>query len=88
MASGMKKLSDMLDFVMPAGAYFFFPRIVSGSLSQQTALEILEKSGVVTVPGNSFGMGGEGHLRLCFGRDEASIEKAMARLVASFKGVQ
>lgn len=88
MASGMKKLSDMLDFVMPAGAYFFFPRIVSGSPSQQTALEILEKSGVVTVPGNSFGMGGEGHLRLCFGRDEASIEKAIVRLVASLKGVQ
>ena len=88
MANSMKGLSRMFDFVMPTGAYFLFPRIVSGDPSQQVVLEILEKAGVVTVPGNSFGTSGEGHLRLCFGRDDASVKEAMKRLVAHFESVQ
>lgn len=88
MADNLKKLSSVFDFVLPAGAYFFFPRIVSGELSQQTALEILGKADVVTVPGYSFGANGEGHLRLCFGRNQENIEQAMNRLITAFGSVQ
>lgn len=88
MVDNIKRLSGVFDFVMPTGAYFLFPRIVSGDPSQQVALEILENAGVVTVPGSSFGTSGEGHLRLCFGRDDASVKKAMKRLIIHFESVQ
>ena len=43
----IKRLSGVFDFVMPTGAYFLFPRIVSGDPSQQVVLEILEKAGII-----------------------------------------
>ena len=38
------------------------------------------RSGVGLAPGNAFGLGGEGHLRLCFAVDEPILIEALDRL--------
>ncbi len=76
----LDELSDVFEYSNPQGAYFFFPRIVSGETSHTFALRLLEVAGVVVVPGVSFGAGGEHHVRLCFGRNTDSIALAMERL--------
>lgn len=80
----LAKLTDHLEYQLPAGAYFFFPRLKSGGSSSKVALELLKEVGLVTVPGVSFGKGGEHHLRLCFGRDDQSVQIGLARLERYF----
>jgi len=43
-------------------------------------LDMLREVGLATVPGREFGPGGEGHVRLCFGRSEEEIEDGMVRM--------
>jgi aminotransferase len=48
--------------------------------SKAVAVRILNKARVITVPGGSFGPGGEGHLRLSFGGDETELTEAFDRI--------
>lgn len=80
MATALVELHDYLDFSEPAGGYFFFPKIKHVDDSEQTVHELALKAGVVVVPGEAFGPGGEGHFRLCFGRSGHSIEQGMQRM--------
>ncbi len=82
-AAALKKVNMMNADVRPAGAYFFFPRITTGETSSGFALRILQETGVALVPGEAFGTGGERHVRLCFGRDEQTVDEALARLQAA-----
>lgn len=84
MGSVLAKLADHLEYTIPVGAYFFFPRLKSGEPSNKVALDLLNSVGLVAVPGASFGMGGEQHLRLCFGRDSRSVHEGLARLERYF----
>lgn len=84
MCSYLDKLPGFVGYTMPHGAYFLFPKINDHRSSDQLALS-LALSGVVTVPGSAFGSTGEGHLRLCFGRDTDSIRIGMDRLVRYFQ---
>ena len=43
------------------------------------ALELMEKTGVIVVPGISFGEGGEGYARIAMVRDEPTIREAARR---------
>ncbi len=47
------------------------------SLSWRFSLELLYAGKVAVVPGVAFGPTGENHIRLCFGREEENIKKAM-----------
>jgi aminotransferase len=53
-------------------------------LSWQFALALLDKIQVALVPGIAFGPGGEGHIRISFGRSEADINKAFDRMEKLF----
>lgn len=58
----------------PAGAIYAFPDITgTGLTSVEFARFVLEKAGVALSPGSFFGQRGEGHVRLCYLRDEATI---------------
>lgn len=46
-------------------------------------LELMEKSGVIFVPGSSFGEMGRGHVRVALVRDEATLARAVQRIAAS-----
>jgi len=80
------RLDDMagrFSFVRPRGAFYVmakaeFPLVDSRDL----ALRLIREARVITIPGGAFGPGGEGHVRLSFGADEAEIETACDRLAA------
>jgi aspartate/methionine/tyrosine aminotransferase len=79
----MKEL-DKLDDVScsrPKGAFYVFPdfsRIEESD--EKLAIEILEKAGVVTVPGSGFGTAGEGHLRISYSAEKEQIREGMNRI--------
>ena len=70
-----------LSCVTPGGAFYAFPNITATGLSAK-ALEqaLLERAGVATIAGSSFGAHGEGYLRVSYANSRANIEEAMARI--------
>jgi len=51
--------------IKPKGSFYVFPNIKAlGKTSEEVANELLEKAGVITVPGSAFGAQGEGYLRI------------------------
>jgi aspartate/methionine/tyrosine aminotransferase len=53
---------------------------VEGYNSEQLAIAILERGGVLCSPGTAFGEAGEGHLRFAYTLDKDGISKGMDRL--------
>ena len=45
--------------------------------SDQFAMELLERAGVLVTPGSAFGPSGEGHVRMALVQDGDVIEKAV-----------
>lgn len=68
---------------MPGGAFYAFPNI-SGTGPTASDLEslFLEKAGVATVAGTSFGALGEGYLRVSYAAVIDSIRTAIDRMRA------
>lgn len=65
----------------PQGAFYAFPNITAFGLSSQWVAEyLLEEAGVAVLPGDAFGPGGEGYLRLCFANSLENIEIALERI--------
>jgi len=56
--------------------------IPADSIGSETALalRLVDEAGVGVAPGSAFGPGGEGYLRLCFGRAPDEIAEATRRL--------
>jgi aminotransferase len=85
MGDYLTQLTSRISFTYPVGTYFFFPRIRGVSNTAALSLDILQKVGLAVVPGEEFGPGGEGHIRLCFGREIAAIHVGMERLLSYFR---
>jgi aminotransferase len=63
---------------MPSGAFYAFPNIQSlGRPAEEFAHWLVDKGGVVTVPGTAFGKRGEGHLRLCYAVSMPQLQRAV-----------
>lgn len=70
-----------LDTVEPKGAFYVFPRItVSGLDDEAFAQRLLQEEKVAMVPGNAFGAGGDGFVRISYATSFEKIEEAMHRL--------
>jgi aminotransferase len=82
----LRTVSGMLDICLPRAGYFFFPRYKSLQSSASLANELAQKANLIVIPGGSFGRGGEGHLRLCFGRSEEAITTGINYLRQYFEG--
>lgn len=71
---------------IPQGAYYVLADVSSlpGDDSKQRAMYLLEKTGVASVPGQSFFKGPEGEsiVRFCFAKEDDVIEDACRRLQA------
>ncbi|GGF30551.1 aminotransferase [Aliidongia dinghuensis] len=65
----------------PDGAFYAFIKVDGMTDSVAFAKEILAKTKVGLAPGRAFGLGGEGHLRLCFAASRDRLEPALERLV-------
>lgn len=75
----LDRLSDFLTYEPPKGAYFLFPKLHNVSDSAAFSARLLKKQKVALVPGSAFGPGGEGHVRICFGRSPEAISMGMDR---------
>ena len=76
-------LAGAFEYVTPRGAFYIMARyLFSGSPSRETAVRLLNEARVITIPGGSFGPGGEGHLRLSYGGQEDDINTAFDRIEA------
>ncbi|MBN2430851.1 MAG: pyridoxal phosphate-dependent aminotransferase [Acidobacteria bacterium] len=70
----------------PHGALFAMVACPLDVSSRRLALELLEREGVVTVPGAGFGPDGEGHLRISFGfAREPELDELAQRLRRFFR---
>lgn len=68
----------------PAGAFYIMARYALPDAPMDVATRLIREARVITIPGDSFGPGGEHSLRLSFGGDDAEIETACQRLGAWF----
>lgn len=67
----------------PEGAFYAFPSIRSTGLSsEEFARQLLEEAKVAAVPGNVFGLGGEGHLRCSYATSVPQLTEAIERIGA------
>ncbi len=73
-------------FFEPEAAFYLFCAVDGFPDSRALALRLIDEAAVGAAPGAAFGPGGEGHLRLCFARDPAEIDKATRRLARWLAG--
>jgi aminotransferase len=70
-----------MNLVTPRGAFYVFPRIGRGAPdSDAFSRHFLSRFKVATIPGASFGRGGEGHVRLSYALGQDKLAEAMSRL--------
>ncbi|MBR3932632.1 MAG: pyridoxal phosphate-dependent aminotransferase [Clostridia bacterium] len=81
---GLNKINGF-SCACPKGAFYVFPNITSfGMSSRKTAEYILEKTHVVTSPGDAFGPDGEGYIRICYASKYEDIKEALSRMERAF----
>ena len=78
----VKGFNDLgLDCIVPQGAFYAFPSIVStGMSSTEFAENLLKSQRVAVVPGNAFGACGEGFIRCCYASSSEEIIEALKRI--------
>lgn len=64
----------------PQGTFYVFLNVSELGSSLEVAEKLLEKKGVVTVPGSGFGKMGEGFLRLSFANSKEKIVEGFKRI--------
>lgn len=79
LVKGLNRLG--LETVEPHGAFYAFPRIKVSGLDDDTFAErLLHEEKVALVPGNAFGAGGEGFVRISYATAYEKIEEALHRM--------
>lgn len=73
-----------VDILSPQGAFYAFPRIKARLSSDEMAARCAE-AGVMVRSGSEFGPSGEGHVRLSFATDHASLKEGLRRFEAAVK---
>ncbi len=67
--------------VDPGGAFYAFPNVTGTGLNaRELQNAMLEKAGVATVAGTSFGIHGEGYIRFSYANSTENIRKAIERI--------
>ncbi len=64
----------------PTGAFYVFPRFEGLADSQDFCRWLVREKKVGVAPGSAFGLGGEGHIRLCFAVEEPILREALDRI--------
>jgi LL-diaminopimelate aminotransferase len=78
MVAGLKKIG--LGIEPPKATFYLWIECPTGYSSTQTTLHLLEKTGIVTTPGNGFGEPGEGYFRISLTVPEERLKEAVERL--------
>ena len=70
-----------LDCFEPRGAFYVFPSVArTGMSDDEFAERLLMEEQVAVVPGNAFGEGGAGYVRMCYAQSYEKIEQALERI--------
>jgi len=79
LVAGLNRLG--LSTFEPRGAFYAFPNIqASGMNDEDFAEKLLREEQVAVVPGNAFGPGGDGFVRMCYATEYSKIEEALRRM--------
>ena len=79
LVAGLNRLG--LSTFEPRGAFYAFPNIqASGMDDEAFAEKLLVEEHVAVVPGNAFGPGGDGFVRMCYATAYEQIEEALHRM--------
>ena len=76
----------------PKGAFYAFVNAkeltaATGMTSRQLCIDLLKKTGVVTVPGSGFGECGEGYIRITYATSDENIQKGFQRIQEYIGGI-
>jgi len=77
---------DSVSVAEPEGAFYLFPKIAGVTDSFSFALTLLKETQVSVAPGNAFGNGGEGAVRICCAADRSVLEPAMEKIRQFLEG--
>jgi aminotransferase len=70
-----------LDCFEPRGAFYAFPSIKRSGMAEEVFCEtLLKEEQVACIPGNAFGVGGDGFVRMAYATSYEKIETALERL--------
>jgi aminotransferase len=70
-----------LDCFEPRGAFYAFPSIAQTGMSDdEFAEKLLAEEQVAVIPGNAFGAGGDGFVRMAYAQSYEKIEQALERM--------
>jgi len=83
--SRMKALIDGLNCLgwkLPytKATFYVWVPVPAGMASEKFCSDLLEKCGVLVVPGSGYGLSGEGYARFCITADEKRIKEAVGRM--------
>lgn len=74
---GLSKI-EKIQFVVPKGAFYIFPRIKDLNMSSlEFCTKLLDETGIAVVPGNAFGDNGEGFIRIAYARSQEELRESM-----------
>ena len=80
----VKRLNEIdgISCKLPNGAFYTFPKILHNGWKDDKdfVLDLLDKTGILTVHGSGFGESGKGHFRIVYLPDEQVLEQAMDKL--------
>ncbi len=71
--------NSRLRFQVPDGAFYMFFAIDGMTDSLATCLRLIDEAGVGFAPGGTFGPGGEGFLRMCYLKNQDTLNQGLAR---------
>jgi aspartate/methionine/tyrosine aminotransferase len=69
----------------PAGAFYVFPRLEGLTESFAFCEYLVRELRVGVAPGSAFGLGGEGHVRICFAVDDSTLREALDRFETGWR---
>jgi aspartate/methionine/tyrosine aminotransferase len=73
-----------LSCLSPRGAFYAFPNIAALPMEAREFSDyLLDKAGVATLPGPSFGANGKHHIRMCFANSNENLKIALERIAAA-----
>jgi LL-diaminopimelate aminotransferase len=64
----------------PEATFYIWAKVPQGFTSSQFTINLLEKTGILVVPGNGYGAGGEGYFRISITTPNHRLEEAVKRL--------
>jgi aspartate aminotransferase len=85
-ATAWSRLNRLEGIEVPitTGAFYVFPRIAGLTDSYQFCERLVRQRRVGFAPGAAFGAGGEGHIRICYAVDNATLIEALDRFEAAW----